>query len=109
MTHYQITFHYEGQPIRLEAGGDSSLLELMDSLALPVRRACRNGSCGICRCRLEAGQISYQQRAPFGLREEHINQGFILPCIAYPISDVTLSTFMLDAAQASAHGAEPLF
>ncbi|GAB3097302.1 2Fe-2S iron-sulfur cluster binding domain-containing protein [Aestuariicella hydrocarbonica] len=75
----------------LETDQDISLLELMHQHQLPVRKACRNGACGICRCQLVAGEITYKQRQPFALWQEDIARGIILPCIAFAQTDVIVS------------------
>lgn len=67
-----------------------TLLEAMRAIELPVRKACRNGVCGLCRCRLAAGEITYHWKEPHGLWQKDIQQGYILPCIAYPLSDLAL-------------------
>ena len=68
----------------------TTLPDGMRAAGLPVRKACRNGVCGLCRCRLLAGQTTYHWKAPHGLWQKDIDAGYILPCIAYPLSDVTL-------------------
>lgn len=68
----------------------TNLLEAMRAIGLPVRKACRNGVCGLCRCRLVEGEITYHWKEPHGLWQKDIEQGYILPCIAYPLSDLAL-------------------
>lgn len=65
-------------------------------LPQPLRRACRNGACGVCRCRLISGEIDYGSRFPYGLWQHEIDDGYILPCIAKPISDVRLGELNYD-------------
>ena len=64
------------------------LLSAADAgLALP--NSCRNGTCRSCICRLVEGRVAYRIEWP-GLLPEEKEQGFILPCVAYPLSDVVL-------------------
>ena len=56
-------------------------------IALP--RLCRNGTCRTCMCRLLSGEIRYQIEWP-GLSAEEKAEGWILPCVAYPRSDLVL-------------------
>jgi ferredoxin len=72
------------------------LTQMREALPLALRRACRNGVCTVCRCRLVAGEISYGSRQALGLWEQEIRAGFILPCIARPGSDLTLDTLTLE-------------
>jgi ferredoxin len=92
----QIKLSLDSGQLEVQSNTDQSLLELLQAMSMPVRQACRNGSCGICKCRLTAGQISYFQRAPFGLRDEQIAQGYILTCIAYPVTDLSITALSFD-------------
>jgi ferredoxin len=51
--------------------------------------SCRNGTCRTCMCQLLSGEVAYRIRWP-GLLPEEKEQGWILPCIAYPRSDLEL-------------------
>ncbi len=55
---------------------------LMDS-------SCRNGTCRTCICKLTSGQVHYRIEWP-GLSLDEKREGYILPCVAYPQSDVTI-------------------
>lgn len=52
--------------------------------------SCRNGTCRTCLCQLVQGQVTYRIDWP-GLSLDEKRDGFILPCVAYPMSDVVLS------------------
>lgn len=66
-----------------------SLLEAADAAGLRLPSLCRNGTCRECRCRLLAGQVRYRIEWP-GLSREEKAEGWVLPCVALPESDVTL-------------------
>lgn len=51
--------------------------------------SCRNGTCRSCICRLASGTVSYRIEWP-GLSAEEKAEGLILPCVAYPASDLVL-------------------
>ena len=69
--------------------------------ALPLLRAaelagltllassCRNGSCRACICRLASGQVVYRIEWP-GLSLDEKQEGYILPCVAHPASDLVI-------------------
>jgi ferredoxin len=67
---------------------ETDLLATIQKLGLSIRQACRNGVCGLCRCRLVGGEITYHHRDPYALGEEDREAGFILPCIAFAVSDL---------------------
>ena len=51
--------------------------------------SCRNGTCRTCIRRLSSGQVAYRIEWP-GLSAEEKATGYILPCVAYPLSDVVI-------------------
>jgi ferredoxin len=54
-----------------------------------MESSCRNGTCRTCICRLASGQVAYRIEWP-GLSTEEKRDGFILPCVAYPLSDLVI-------------------
>ena len=54
-----------------------------------LANSCRNGSCRSCICRLVSGQVTYRIEWP-GLSLEEKREGYILPCVAHPASDVVI-------------------
>ena len=52
-------------------------------------RSCRNGTCRTCLGRLGQGSVRYTIEWP-GLSAEEKAEGCVLPCVALPLSDVTL-------------------
>jgi ferredoxin len=72
-----------------DAAGDVSLLEAARLADIDLPSSCRNGTCRTCICRLLSGQIRYRIEWP-GLSADEKAEGFILPCVAYPASDVMI-------------------
>ena len=56
-------------------------------IAWPV--SCRNGTCRTCLGHLKQGQVQYDIPWP-GLSADEKLDGYCLPCIARPLSDVVL-------------------
>lgn len=87
------------QPIfdaRLEPAGTHfaaparlTLLQGALRAGIELPSSCRNGTCRTCMCRLLDGQIAYAIEWP-GLSAEEKREGFILPCVAYPASNVAI-------------------
>ncbi|SOY69403.1 putative ferredoxin [Cupriavidus taiwanensis] len=73
--------------VRFPAPASLSLLEaaLLEGVALP--NSCRNGTCRACASRLHAGTVRYRVEWP-GLSPDEKDEGWILPCVACPASDV---------------------
>lgn len=77
----------EGQSFDAAAG--TPLLQSALQAGIFLESSCRNGTCRSCICRLASGKVSYRIAWP-GLSAEEKAEGWILPCVAYPASDVVL-------------------
>ena len=51
--------------------------------------SCRNGTCRVCMCKLLSGHVDYLIEWP-GLLAEEKAEGWILPCVALPRSDLVI-------------------
>jgi ferredoxin len=60
---------------------------LLAGIRLPS--SCRNGTCRTCMCRLLNGKVAYRIEWP-GLTPEEKADNYILPCIAYPQTDLVI-------------------
>ena len=63
--------------------------ELAGVHGLQLASSCRNGTCRTCICQLRSGQVTYRIEWP-GLSFDEKREGFILPCVAYPASNVVM-------------------
>ena len=75
-----------------EAPAYLSLLEaaeLAGVRGLQLTSSCRNGTCRACICQLRSGKVTYRIEWP-GLSFDEKREGFILPCVAYPASNVVM-------------------
>lgn len=75
-----------------EAPACLSLLEGAELAKVPglkLASSCRNGTCRTCICQLRSGSVAYRIEWP-GLSMEEKCEGYILPCVAYPLSDVVI-------------------
>lgn len=95
MTTHKVEVVTAGMKFSVEAPEDRLLLDALNATGLPLRNPCRNGVCGLCRCRLLEGEIDYLRRKPHGLWEKHLDAGFILPCIAFARSDLVVDEISL--------------
>ena len=73
----------------LAAPSHQTLLESAGQAGLEMSSSCRNGTCRTCLRQLASGQVRYLIAWP-GLSAEEKAQGFILPCVAYPETDLVL-------------------
>ncbi|MDP1742642.1 2Fe-2S iron-sulfur cluster-binding protein [Polaromonas sp.] len=84
---FQVRVGAAGRPF----DAPTSLPVLQSALAAGVwiESSCRNGTCRSCLCRLASGQVVYRMEWP-GLSAEEKADGYILPCVAYPASDLVI-------------------
>ena len=75
--------------LMFEAPAGLSLLEAAELAGLQPASSCRNGTCRACICQLSSGEVAYRIEWP-GLSLEEKRDGYILPCAAYPLSDVVI-------------------
>lgn len=74
---------------QFDAPADTPLLLAAERAGIDMPSSCRNGTCRTCITLLTAGQVGYRIAWP-GLSAEEKEEGWILPCVAYPRSDVAL-------------------
>lgn len=72
-----------------DAWPDQPLLASLEQGGIDWPSSCRNGTCRTCICLLTQGQVRYEMDWP-GLAPEEKAEGWVLPCVARPVSDVTL-------------------
>jgi ferredoxin len=73
----------------VDASADQTLLQALHAAGAKLPNSCRNGTCRTCLCRMTAGRVGYRIAWPGLLPEEKV-EGWILPCVAYPESDVVI-------------------
>ncbi|MDM0122691.1 2Fe-2S iron-sulfur cluster-binding protein [Variovorax arabinosiphilus] len=75
--------------VEFDTAPGQTLLRAADAAGIELPSSCRNGTCRTCICRLRAGQVRHTIDWP-GLSAEEKIEGWILPCVAEPLSDVVL-------------------
>ena len=82
---------------RMEPGGiefpapaDLPILVAAEQAGLRPASSCRNGTCRACLCQLPSGQVAYRIAWP-GLSAQEKADNLILPCVAYPLSDLVIA------------------
>lgn len=74
---------------RFAAAPTQGLVKSAQLAGLRLPSSCRNGTCRACICKLVSGRIEYPIAWP-GLSAEEKAEGFILPCIAQPRTDLVI-------------------
>ena len=80
---------------RVPVSADQPLMASARAAGVELPSSCRNGTCRSCISQLVAGEVIYRIEWP-GLSADEGRKGWILPCVAHPLSDV-----VIDAPKAS--------
>ena len=75
---------------QVDAWPQQSLLNSLEAGGVDWPSSCRNGTCRTCIGHLLHGTVRYEIEWP-GLSAEEKAEGCVLPCVAYPVSDLVLS------------------
>ena len=81
---------FDGDTLSFEAPASLPLLQAALLAGIELPSSCRNGTCRTCICQLRDGKVLYRIEWP-GLSAEEKQAGYILPCVAYPASDVVIN------------------
>jgi ferredoxin len=81
-----------------ETDADTTLLKAAEAAGIALPSSCRNGTCRTCICRRLSGDTRHTIEWP-GLSADEKAEGWILPCVAQALSDLSLDV----------PGARPLF
>lgn len=86
---FKLTVRIAGHEQTLTASSDTTLLRTLEANGILAPAHCRSGECGWCHSKLVSGEV-YTPKSVDGRREADLIYGYIHPCCAFPLSDVTI-------------------
>lgn len=86
---FNVTVKINGETQTIKASADESILRSLEKNGIAAPAHCRSGECGWCHSHLLSGEV-YTPKSIDGRREADLLYGYIHPCCAFPISDITI-------------------
>nr|QWK42608.1 ferredoxin [Lessoniopsis littoralis] len=74
----------------IDCNDDQTILEAAEEQDLNLPYSCRAGACSSCTGKLINGKVDQAEQA--FLEDLHLDEGFILTCVAYPQTDCELAS-----------------
>ena len=80
----------DGSTETFECDADTFILAALEEAGLDHQSSCRSGACSSCAMKVVEGTVNQEEQT--FLDDDQMEEGYVLTCVAYPKSDLTLLT-----------------
>lgn len=88
-THSVVLVSADGRERRIQVPEDRSILDAAEDAGAALPFGCRTGACATCAAQLVEGAVEHR-RPPRALKPRHLEEGYVLACVAEPRADCRL-------------------
>ncbi|HRD41412.1 MAG TPA: 2Fe-2S iron-sulfur cluster-binding protein [Prochlorococcaceae cyanobacterium AMR_MDS_5431] len=92
---FNVTISLNGRTQTFSCSSDQTILSGAESAGIELPSSCCAGLCTTCAARLSEGKID--QPDAMGIKPELQDEGYVLLCVAYPRSDLSIEAGQEDA------------